>query len=251
MKKLALMIFSVAMLLNAAVVRADEGMWLLMLLNKNMEQMHKQGLKLTAEDIYNVNHSCLKDAIIGLGNDGQPFWHFCTGEIVSGEGLVFTNHHCGYGSIQEHSSVEHDYLTNGFWAYDKSQELPNEGMTASILVRMEDVTSRVLAEVNNDMGEVERTTAINKISKEISAEAVKGTNYNAYVTDVFNGNQFFLFVYIIYKDVRLVGAPPSSMGKYGGDTDNWMWPRHTDDFSVMRIYTAPDGTPASYSKENI
>ena len=251
MKKLTLLIFSAAMLLNTAVVKADEGMWLLMLLNKNMAQMQKQGLKLTAEDIYNVNHSSLKDAIIGLGNAGQPFWHFCTGEIVSGEGLVFTNHHCGYGSIQEHSSVEHDYLTNGFWAYEKSQELPNEGMTASILVRMEDVTNRVLAKVNNDMGEAERAAAIQKISKEISTEAVKDTKYNAYVADVFNGNQFFLFVYIIYEDVRLVGAPPSSMGKFGGDTDNWMWPRHTDDFSVMRIYTAPDGNPAPYAKENI
>ena len=251
MKKLSLVILSVAMVLSSTVVKADEGMWLLMLLNKNMEQMQKQGLQLTADDIYNVNHSSLKDAIIGLGNAGSPFWHFCTGEIVSGEGLVFTNHHCGYGSIQEHSSVEHDYLTNGFWAYDKSQELPNEGMTASILVRMEDVTNRVLAEVSNDMGEAERAKAIESISKQISEEAVKDTKYNAYVADVFNGNQFFLFVYIIYEDVRLVGAPPSSMGKYGGDTDNWMWPRHTDDFSIMRIYTAPDGSPAPYAKENI
>lgn len=251
MKKLSLVILSVAMVLSTTIVKADEGMWLLMLLNKNMEQMQKQGLQLTAEDIYNVNHSSLKDAIIGLGNAGSPFWHFCTGEIVSGEGLVFTNHHCGYGSIQEHSSVEHDYLTNGFWAYEKSQELPNEGMTASILVRMEDVTNRVLAEVNNDMGEAERAKAIENITKQISEEAVKDTRYHAYVADVFNGNQFFLFVYIIYEDVRLVGAPPSSMGKYGGDTDNWMWPRHTDDFSIMRIYTAPDGSPAPYAKENI
>ncbi|MBO4402221.1 MAG: S46 family peptidase [Bacteroidales bacterium] len=251
MKKLALTILSALLVVNVTLVRADEGMWLLMLLNKNMEQMHKQGLKLTAEDIYNVNNSSLKDAIIGLGNAGSPFWHFCTGEIVSGEGLVFTNHHCGYGSIQEHSSVEHDYLTNGFWAYDKSQELPNEGMTASILVRMEDVTDQVLKELNSGMSEAERAKAIEKISNQLSEEAVKETNYHAYVADVFNGNQFFLFVYIIYEDVRLVGAPPSSMGKFGGDTDNWMWPRHTDDFSVMRIYTAPDGSPAPYAKENV
>lgn len=239
-------------MLNVSMVLADEGMWLLALLkNQNISEMQKKGFKLTAEQIYDVNQSCLKDAVIGLGNAGRPFWHFCTGEIVSPEGLFFTNHHCGFGMIQSHSSVEHDYLADGFWAYSKDQELPNEGITASILVRMEDVTERVMSAVNNDMNETKRNEAIEKISKKIAEEATKDTKYHAYVADMFENNQFFLFVYIIYEDIRLVGAPPSSMGKFGGDTDNWMWPRHTADFSMFRIYTAPDGSPAPYAKENV
>ncbi len=251
MRKLALLL-NVVLILNISISRADEGMWLLSLLkNQNIAEMQRKGLKLSAEQIYDVNKSSLKDAIIGLGNAGRPFWHFCTGEIVSPEGLFFTNHHCGYGMIQSHSTVEHDYLADGFWAYEKSQELPNNGITASILVSMEDVTPQVKAELNNDMTEEARNKAIEKISKTISEKAIEGTKYHAYVADVFNSNQFFLFVYIIYEDVRLVGAPPSSMGKFGGDTDNWMWPRHTGDFSVFRIYTAPDGSPAPYSKDNV
>lgn len=232
-------------------VRADEGMWLLSLIGKNYSDMQKAGFKLTPEDIYSINQSCLKDAIVGLGNAGSPFWHFCTGEIISSKGLMSTNHHCGYGKLQEHSTVEHDYLRDGFWAYTMDQELPNPGLTASILVRMEDVTARVKEALTDEMSEGDREAAIEKISKEIADEAVKGTVYNAQVKPMFNGNQFFLFVHIIYKDVRLVGAPPSSMGKFGGDTDNWSWPRHTCDFSMFRIYTAPDGTPADYSKDNV
>ena len=232
-------------------VRADEGMWLLSLIGKNYADMQKAGFKLTPEDIYSINQSCLKDAIVGLGNAGSPFWHFCTGEIISNKGLMSTNHHCGYGKLQEHSTVEHDYLRDGFWAYTLDQELPNPGLTASILVRMEDVTSRVKEVLTDEMSESDREAAIEKVSKEIAAEAVKGTVYNAKVIPMFNGNQFFLFVHIIYKDVRLVGAPPSSMGKFGGDTDNWSWPRHTCDFSMFRIYTAPDGSPADYSKDNV
>ena len=251
MRKISLFL-GFLLLINISVSFADEGMWLLMLLkDQNIEQMKKQGFKLTAQQIYDVNQSCLKDAIIGMGNINRPFSHFCTGEIVSTEGLFFTNHHCGYGSIQSHSSVEHDYLTNGFWAYSKDQELPNEGITASVLVRMEDVTDKIKAVLTSDMDEAKRNEAIKKISKEISDKAIEGTKYNAYVADVFNSNQFFLFVYIIYKDVRLVGAPPSAMGKFGGDTDNWMWTRHTADFSMFRIYTAPDGSPATYSKDNV
>ncbi len=251
MRKLSFLLSAVLML-QLSMVRADEGMWLLMLLkDQNISEMQKKGLKLSAEQIYDVNHSSLKDAVIGLGNAGRPFWHFCTGEIVSPEGLFFTNHHCGYGMIQSHSSVEHDYLADGFWAYSKDQELPNEGITASILVSMEDVTERVMSTIHGDMTEEKRNEAIEKISKKISDEAIKDTKYHAYVTDVFNNNQFFLFVYIIYEDVRLVGAPPSSMGKFGGDTDNWMWPRHTADFSMFRVYTAPDGSPAPYAKENV
>ncbi len=235
----------------AFVARADEGMWLLSMIGKNYGDMQKQGFKLTPEDIYNVNQGCIKDAIVGLGRDGSPFWHFCTGEIVSGEGLMFTNHHCGYSMIQAHSSVEHDYLKDGFWAYSKNEELANPGITASILVKIEDVTEQVTASFKKDMSERDRNIELKKASKAIIDKAVAGTNYKAQVKDMFGGNQYFLLVYVIYKDVRLVGAPPSSMGKFGGDTDNWMWPRHTADFSMFRIYTAPDGSPAEYSKNNV
>ncbi len=250
--KVRTLVLAVAMLaLLPATAKADEGMWLLSLIGKNYSDMQRAGFKLTPEDIYSVNKSCLKDAIVGLGNAGQPFWHFCTGEIISSQGLMSTNHHCGYGKLQEHSTVEHDYLRDGFWAYTLDQELPNPGLTASILVRMEDVTKRVKETLSDDMSESDRAAAIKKVSEEIEKEAVEGTPYSAKVRPMFNGNQFFLFVHIIYRDVRLVGAPPSSMGKFGGDTDNWSWPRHTCDFSLFRIYTAPDGSPADYSKDNI
>ena len=233
------------------VARADEGMWLLSLIGKNYADMQKAGFKLTPEDIYSINQNCIKDAIVGLGNEGSPFWHFCTGEIISDQGLMSTNHHCGYGKLQEHSTVGHDYLRDGFWAYSKDQELPNPGLTASILVRMEDVTDQVKAALSDDMSESERARAIKEVSDRIAKKAVEGTIYDAQVKSMFNGNQFFLFVHVIYKDVRLVGAPPSSMGKFGGDTDNWSWPRHTCDFSMFRIYTGPDGNPAEYSDANI
>ena len=251
MKIRTLVIAMVLTVMLPSVVRADEGMWLLSLIGKNYDDMKRAGFQLSPEDIYSVNQSCLKDAIVGLGNAGQPFWHFCTGEIISNKGLVSTNHHCGYGKLQEHSTVEHDYLRDGFWAYTLEQELPNPGLTASILVRMEDVTAKVKATLSDNMGEGDREAAIKKVCSQIEEEAVKGTPYAAKVKPMFNGNQFFLFVHIIYKDVRLVGAPPSSMGKFGGDTDNWSWPRHTCDFSMFRIYTAPDGSPAEYSKDNV
>ncbi|MCR5821713.1 MAG: S46 family peptidase [Bacteroidales bacterium] len=250
--KLRYIVIAIAlMMVMPTAARADEGMWLLSLLGKNYDDMKKAGFQLTVEDIYNVNRNCIKDAIVGLGNEGQPFWHFCTGEIISNEGLMTTNHHCGYGKLQEHSTVEHDYLRDGFWAYTKEQELPNPGLTASILVRMEDVTARVKEALSDNMSEPDREAAIKRVSDQIAEEAVKGTYYSARVRPMFNGNQFFLFVHVIYKDVRLVGAPPSSMGKFGGDTDNWSWPRHTCDFSMFRIYTAPDGSPAPYSKDNV
>ena len=248
MKRVFIIVFA---LLSTSIVRADEGMWLLSLLGKNIEQMQAQGCKLTAEDIYSVNQASLKDAIVGLGNDGRPFWHFCSGEIISDKGLVLTNHHCGFSVIQKHSTVEHDYLSNGFWAYKYSEELPNPGITASILQRMEDVTDQVNAVLNDNMSEEERAVAIDAISKQISAKAVQGTNLHAQVQDMFEGNQFFLLVYKIYRDVRLVGAPAQSMGKFGGDTDNWSWPRHTADFCMMRIYTGPDGEPAPYNTSNV
>ena len=251
MKKIFLSLILTMLVLAPASSRADEGMWLLSLIGKNYADMQKAGFKLTPEDIYSINQNCIKDAIVGLGNEGRPFWHFCTGEIISNRGLISTNHHCGYGKLQEHSTVEHDYLRDGFWAYNMAQELPNPGLTASILVRMEDVTGRVLECLSDEMSESDRAKAIRNVSERIAREAVQGTDYDATVKPMFNGNQFFLFVHIIYKDVRLVGAPPSSMGKFGGDTDNWSWPRHTCDFSMFRIYTAPDGKPAAYAKENI
>jgi len=252
MKKLLSLVLSFVFIFGAFTVKADEGMWILSLLKKNnIDKMQKMGLKLSAEDIYDVNNACLKDAIVGLGNAGRPFRHFCTGEIISDQALVLTNHHCGFGALQSHSTTEHDYLQDGFWAYNKGEELTNEGITASILVRIEDVTSKVLATVNDNMSEVERGKAIAGISKELSAAAVKGTAYKGHVQSMFNGNQYFVFVYNIYQDIRLVGAPPQSMGKFGGDTDNWMWPRHTADFSMFRIYTAPDGSSATYAKENV
>ena len=251
MKIKTLLLSALMVLTLPSLSHADEGMWLLSLIGKNYADMQKAGFKLTAEDIYSINQNCIKDAIVGLGNEGSPFWHFCTGEIISNQGLMSTNHHCGYGKLQEHSTVEHDYLRDGFWAYSKKEELPNPGLTASILVRMEDVTDEVKAALSDDMSESERARAIQEVCSRIEKKAVDGTIYNAQVKSMFNGNQFFLFVHIIYKDVRLVGAPPSSMGKFGGDTDNWSWPRHTCDFSMFRIYTAPDGTPAEYSDANI
>ena len=251
MKRIILTLTLALLVLAPASSRADEGMWLLSLIGKNYADMQKAGFKLSPEDIYSINQNCIKDAIVGLGNEGRPFWHFCTGEIISNKGLISTNHHCGYGKLQEHSTVEHDYLRDGFWAYNMAQELPNPGLTASILVRMEDVTARVLECLSDDMSEDDRAKAVRNVSQRIADEAVRGTDYDATVKPMFNGNQYFLFVHIIYKDVRLVGAPPSSMGKFGGDTDNWSWPRHTCDFSMFRIYTAPDGKPAPYAKENI
>ncbi len=244
MKKTILLFFVLIMGINP-YSRADEGMWLPMFIERlNYVDMQKEGLHLTAEEIYSVNHSSLKDAIAIFGRG-------CTSEIISDEGLLLTNHHCGYGSIQAHSSVEHDYLADGFWAMSRDEELPNEGLTAKFLVSIEDVTEKVLANVNDDMTEEERYSEIRKVSSELSKAAEDGTDYNASVRSFFAGNEYYLFVYMVYKDVRLVGAPPSSIGKFGADTDNWMWPRHTGDFSMFRVYTDKDGKPAEYAKDNI
>ncbi len=225
--------------------KADEGMWLPMLIKRlNYTDMQKQGLKLTAEEIYSVNNSSLKDAIVQFGG-------FCTGEFISPEGLLLTNHHCGYGSIQSHSTPEHDYLTNGFWATSKDQELPNEGLFVDILVRMDDVTGKVLEGINKNTTDQERAQLVAQRMQAIAKEASSNGQYVSYVRDFFNGNEFYLFVYERFSDVRLVGTPPSSIGKFGGDTDNWMWPRHTGDFSMFRVYMSPDGKPASYSKNNV
>jgi len=225
--------------------KADEGMWLLPLIEKmNMGKMTELGLKLSAEDIYSLNKASIKDAIVIFGGG-------CTGEIVSSQGLILTNHHCGYGSIQSHSTVDHDYLQDGFWAMSKEEELPNPTLSVTFLIRIEDVTSQVLANVNGSMSESERNVAINVERQAIEKKAGEGNNYRTQVASFYGGNYFYLLVYQRYNDIRLVGAPPSSIGKFGSDTDNWEWPRHTGDFSVFRVYSGPDGNPAQYSKENI
>lgn len=242
MKKLLYSVLALVMMMPA---KADEGMWLPFLLKeKNYNEMVKLGLKLTPEQIYDINNSSLKDAIVRLGRG------FCTGEIISSEGLLLTNHHCGYNTIQEKSTVEHDYLKYGFWAMNKSQELP-AGFSVSFLVRIEDVSARVLKGLTNDMTEAERNEKIAKVTAEIRDEIVKGKEYDADVKSMFNGNAYYMFVYQTFDDVRLVGAPPSSVGKYGGDTDNWMWPRHTGDFSMFRVYANKENKPAAYSPDNV
>ncbi|MAX81276.1 MAG: serine protease [Crocinitomicaceae bacterium] len=227
-------------------LKADEGMWLPMFIKRlNYEDMQQKGLQLTADEIYSVNHSSLKDAIVMLSGGS------CTAEIISKEGLALTNHHCAFGAIQQNSTTDHDYLLDGFWAMNREQELPAEGMTASFLVRMENVTEAINSQLNDDLSEMERYQIIAKVSDSIENAAIADTHYEANVKSFFEGNEFYLFVYETFTDVRLVGAPPSSIGKYGGDTDNWMWPRHTGDFSLLRVYTGPDGKPAPYSENNI
>ena len=225
---------------------ADEGMWLPQLLQSlNEEDMQAHGLQLTAADLYSINQSSLKDAIVSLGG-------FCTAEMISNEGLMLTNHHCGFDAIQTHSSVNNDYLKDGFWAMSRDTELENQGLTATFLISIESVTDRVLAGFDTlNLSESERKAKISSLIKEIVTETTEGTHYNAKVKSFFGGNEYYLLVYETFKDIRLVGAPPSSIGKFGGDTDNWMWPRHTGDFSLFRVYMASDGTPAEYSKENI
>ena len=236
----------VALFIFPKLSQADEGMWLLSLLAKyNIAEMQKMGLQLSAEDIYSINKTSLKDAIVSLD------YGSCTAELVSAQGLLFTNHHCGYDEIQSHSSLEHDYLKYGFWAKTLQEELPNPGKSATFLVRMEDVTDKVLQGIDSSTSEIEREEIIDVNSSVIEAEVVKNNHYEAVVESFFEGNKFYLFVLETFNDVRLVGAPPESIGKFGHSTDNWMYPRHTGDFSIFRIYTAPDGSPAEYSAENV
>lgn len=242
MKKITLLLLAV-FTLNALHVKADEGMWLPLLIKRlNYVDMQEHGLQLTAEEIYSVNHSSLKDAIVAL--DGR----FCTGEIISNQGLMLTNHHCGYASIQENSTPENNILTNGFWAKTKADEIP-VNFTVWFLERMDDVTARVLEGVSDDLGESERQALIQKNIEKIKGE--EGTEFEIQIKSFYHGNEYYMFKYNIFKDVRLVGTPPESIGKFGGDTDNWMWPRHTGDFSMFRVYADKDNKPATYSKDNV
>ena len=241
MKKISL--FLIALLLTISV-KADEGMWMLPLIEKlNIQKMQGMGLTMTAEEIYSDKNVSLKDAIVIFGGG-------CTGVMVSPEGLVFTNHHCGYDAIQKHSSVEHNYLKDGFTANELKDEIPSPGLAVTFLVKIQDVTDRVLPQIENLDGK-KRDAVQDSVCKAISDEATKGTHYTAQVKSFYSGNEFYLFVYERFNDVRFAYAPPSSIGKFGGETDNWMYPRHTGDFSVFRVYCAPDGKPAEYSKDNV
>ena len=224
--------------------KADEGMWLPFLLNRNYEDMKKNGLKLTPEQIYDINNASLKDAIVSFGG-------FCTAEVISKKGLILTNHHCGYDAIAGASSKENNYLKNGFWAKKMEEEIAIPGLSATFIIRMEDVTEAISKELKEGMSPQERAMKIQEISKILTDEASKGTQYEAFVRDFFEGNEFYLFVKETYKDVRLVGAPPSDIGKYGYDTDNWVWPRHTGDFSLFRIYADGSNSPIEYDTDNV
>ena len=226
----------------ANLVKADEGMWLPMLIGKNYDQMKKQGFKLTPEDLYSVNKASIKDAIVSFGG-------FCTGEIISKNGLILTNHHCGYDAVASNSTVENNILDNGFYAMSNQEEKPIQGLFVRFLVRMEDVTPKVMAALNG-VEEKNRAAKIAEISKTITADATAGTTLEADVRDVYKANQFLLFVYERFNDVRLVGTPPQSIGKFGGDTDNWEWPRHTGDFSLFRVYADQNNKSATYAPSN-
>jgi len=226
-------------------IKADEGMWLLPLLEQlNMADMKGLGCEVSAKDIYNINHTGIKDAVVIFGQG-------CTGEIVSAEGLILTNHHCGYDQIQAQSSIEHDYLKAGFWAMSHDKELPNPGLEVRFLIRIEDVTNRIMQDIPDSLTENPRRSKIDELIAHIEHEASDSNIYETSVKPYFAGNKYYLCVYQVFKDVRLVGTPPSSIGKFGYDSDNWEWPRHTGDFSIFRIYTSPDGKPAEYAPENV
>ncbi len=238
-------LFVIALVMIVMGARADEGMWLPYSINgQNLAEMQRLGCKLTAEQIFSFNQPSLKDAIVQFGGG-------CTGELISAEGLLLTNHHCGLSQVQAHSSVEHDYLQDGFWARSKDQELPNEGLTVSFLDYIEDVTAKILKGVTDDMSEDDRDKLINENGEQLAKETKGDRDVEVEIVPFYHGNQYILFVYNVYKDVRLVACPPWGIGKFGADTDNWTWPRHKGDFCIFRVYTAPDGSPAKFSKKNV
>ncbi|HSQ46793.1 MAG TPA: S46 family peptidase [Lutibacter sp.] len=244
MKKIILSII-VGIMLIPSSVKADEGMWFLMFIERlNHRDMQKMGLQLTAEEIYSINNHSLKDAIVQF-NGG------CTAEVISKEGLVLTNHHCGYNAIAELSTSENNLLKNGFWAQNKKEEIKPASLFVRFFVRMDDVSKRILSKLNDKMTEAEREKAVNQETALIEKENNEGGKYTVSVRPFFQGNEYYYFVYQDYKDVRFVGAPPESLGKFGGDTDNWEWPRHTADFSMFRIYADANGNPADYSQNNV
>ena len=245
MKQLRKLYLSIILTLISIFSLATEGMWLPLLLEKlNEREMKSLGMKINAKDIYNINSGSLKDAIVSFGG-------FCTGEIISNKGLVLTNHHCGFDAVQNHSSLEHNYIRDGFWAMKNSEELPNPGLFVTFIVRIEDVTKQVLNGVTTKMSENERQSLVDKNMESLRNTVKKETYQRVLIRGFFENNQYYLFVTETYNDVRLVGAPPSAIGNFGKDTDNWMWPRHTGDFSLFRIYAGKDNKPADYSPDNV
>ncbi|MFA6402193.1 MAG: S46 family peptidase [Salinivirgaceae bacterium] len=246
------LLLSIFTLMLVQATQAVEGMWLPIMLKKyTIQQMEEKGFKLTAEDLYSINQESIKDAVVGLVHISNPYHHFCSGQIISNQGLMLTNHHCGYDYIQSHSSLENDYLTNGFWAMNQQEELTNDDLGVCFLNRMEEVTLKVLENINENTDEFIRDSIIESNIMSIETQAYENGLYYAKVQPFFAGNEYYLSVYKIYTDVRLVGAPPSAIGKFGGDTDNWMWPRHTGDFSLFRIYADTNNNPADYSESNV
>lgn len=245
MKKVLLVFCVFISTVVSHVIRADEGMWIPLLIEKyNIELMREKGFRLSAEDIYSVNRACMKDAVVLFGGG-------CTGEMISPDGLVLTNHHCGYGNIQRHSSLENDYLTEGFWAMSRKDELPNPGLSVTFLRYMEDVTDRAFFGISDSMSRSEKELLIRSNIESIQYQAEKESGLQAQVKPFYMGNQYFLIVSETFRDVRLVGAPPSAVGRFGGETDNWVWPRHTGDFSLFRVYAGKDNKPADFSDENV
>lgn len=244
MKKISI-IFLLFLTLFTSHLSAKEGMWIPLFLGElNEAQMKAMGMNITAEDIYSINNASLKDAIVIFGRG-------CTGELISDQGLLLTNHHCGYGQIQSHSSIEHDYLTDGFWAMNKGEELVNPGLTATFLVEMREVTEEILKGTDEQLDEKKRDELVKDNIKKLKEANAMDNGIEVVIKPFFSGNRYFMFFYEVYKDIRLVGAPPSNIGKFGGDTDNWMWPRHTGDFSLFRIYADENNRPAKYSKDNV
>ena len=238
-------ILLVFILFISTLALAEEGIWLPLLLEKlNEKQMKSLGMKISAKDIYSINSGSLKDAIVSFGG-------FCTGEVVSSKGLVLTNHHCGFDAIQNHSTLDHNYIRDGFWSKNYTEEMPNQGLFVTFIVRIDDVSKQVLNGVTGAMSESERQSAIDKNIAELRKSAKKENYQDSFIRGFFEGNQYYLFVTETYKDIRLVGAPPSAVGNFGKDTDNWIWPRHTGDFSMFRIYAGKDNKPADYSPDNI
>ena len=237
--------FFLFLTLSSIFSLANEGMWLPLLLEKlNEKEMKSLGMKISAKDIYSINSGSLKDAIVSLGG-------FCTGEIVSNKGLLLTNHHCGFDAVQNHSTLEHNYIREGFWAKNNSEELPNPGLFVTFIIRIDDVTKQVLNGVTSAMSESERQSQVDKNMEALRNTVKKESYQKVLIRGFFENNQYFLFITETYNDVRLVGAPPSAIGNFGKDTDNWMWPRHTGDFSMFRIYASKDNKPADYSPDNI
>ena len=230
---------------TTTILSAKEGMWIPTLLQKyNIEEMAQMGFKLSADDVYSVNHASLKDAVVLFGSG-------CTGEVISDDGLLITNHHCGFDQIRKHSSVTQDYLTNGFWAMNRADELTNPGLSVKFLVKMEDITNKMLIKIDGKDPLPAQLDTTQQNLERIKKEYISGSGYSADIKPLFNGNQYFIYIYEVYKDIRLVGAPPVSIGKFGGDMDNWIWPRHTADFSLFRIYAGKDNKPAQYSPDNV